>query len=149
MFCLHGRREMHEEIERTEYSLSMMNQPDELAQICLSPQIENSAQLGMMVSLGAHLNEENTATECVDNSLKAFAIPPLDCLFEGAAGAHYPERYFVSGEFLYLRHPGFLPPRKVQITPKQRGFDLDIQKVAKVSQEPVYEVERRVVTPLG
>jgi hypothetical protein len=37
----------------------------------------------------------------------------------------------------------------VQIAPKNRGFDLDIQKIPKMSEEPVYEVERRIVIPLS
>jgi hypothetical protein len=63
----------------------MVNESNELAQICLPPQIDDSAQLRMMVSLCANLYEENAVAECVDDSLKAFAIPPLDRLFESAA----------------------------------------------------------------
>jgi hypothetical protein len=36
----------------------------------------------------------------------------------------------------------------MQIASKQSGFDLDIEKVPKISQKPVYEVERRIVAPL-
>jgi hypothetical protein len=133
MFCLHGGGEMHEEVEGAEHSLGVVNEPDKLTQIRFPSQIDHSVQLWMIVSLGPYLNEENTVAECVNDSLETFMLPPLDRLFERAAGANYPERYFVSGEFLHLRHPRFLPPRKVQIAPKQCGFDVNIQKIAKIS----------------
>ncbi len=149
MFGLDGRGEMHEQVEGAEQALSVVNEPDKLTQIRFPSQIDDSVQRWMMVPLGAYLNEENTVAEGVNDSLKTLMLPPLDCFFESAARADYPERNFVSGEFLHLRHPGFLPPRKVQVTPKQSRLNLDIQKSPKVSQKPVYEVERRIVTPLS
>src|SRR5271168_5030579 len=37
----------------------------------------------------------------------------------------------------------------MQIAAKQGGLNLDIQKTAKVSQKPMYEVERRMCAPLS
>src|SRR5271154_1717138 len=105
LFCLDGSGEMHEQVEGAEHSLGVVNEPDKLTQIRFPSQIDHSVQLWMIVSLGTYLNEENTVAECVNDSLETFMIPPLDCLFKSAARTDYPERNFVSGEFLHLRHP--------------------------------------------
>lgn len=86
----------------------MVDQADQLAEIRLSPKIEDTFKGRVMVSQLSHLDKQDMAAKMIDHVLIARRVPPFDGVIELAAGVEDPERYRVAGNLLDLRHPGFL-----------------------------------------
>src|SRR4051812_36166012 len=93
----------------------MVNKADQLTERGFATQIQDVVQRRVMVPLFPHLDEENAATEQIDQPLETVDVPPLDRKIELATGADDPERKRNLGDFLHLGNPGFFLVRNVNV----------------------------------
>src|SRR5678809_836474 len=100
----------------------------------------------MNVPSFAHLDEKDTTAKVIDYLLPALGIPPLDRIVGLPTGDDDPERHHFTGDFLHLRHPGFLLRGEVNIAFEKGWLDLDSQLPAEVIDEPLDEMQRAVIT---
>src|SRR6516164_6465022 len=76
-FNFDSRGEVHSPSDSTKDALSVVNQPNELAQVCFPPQVNHAIQLWVIVSTLADLHELYLPAKVIDYLLVAFGFPPL------------------------------------------------------------------------
>ncbi len=137
-----GRGQMHQTGDTAKHALGVINQPDELAQIGLTAQVDNTLQRRVMMPHRAHLDELNPVFEAVDDRLIPTNIPPLYRAIVFAPRADDPKRDVLPGDFVDLRVPGFLGRRKMNIAPKKLWTVRMVEALAQERGEPVQGVIR-------
>ena len=104
-FDLDCCRQVHGRGHAAKDSLGVVNQPNELAQVGLPPQVDHSLEFWVMVPALADLNELDLPAKVVDDLLVSFRLPPFYGDIKFPAGYDNPERNVLAREFVHLRVP--------------------------------------------
>lgn len=128
--CLDCRRQMHGERHRADGAVGVVHQTDELADVRLSHQIDDSREPRMPVIGLSALHELDAAPEMIDNLLIACRVPPLGGEIELASRQYDPERALMAG-LLHLAHPGLFQRREVDVPLEFGERDANSQLVFK------------------
>jgi len=86
----------------------MMDEANQLAQGCLTAQIDYPLQSGMMVALISDLHKLDPPREMIDHPLVTTGVPPFDGNVMLPARGNDPKWNVPAGDFVNLRVPGFL-----------------------------------------
>jgi hypothetical protein len=143
-----GRGKMHQERDRAEDALGVVDEADQLTQIGLAAQIDGIAQWLVLVPVLANLDEKNVAGKMIDDALIPLVVPPLDGEIALAAGHHDPEGYAPMNDFLDLRDPGHLLCRDIKIAAKLGRLDCQLKFLVEVVDKAVQKVIRRMVAAM-
>jgi len=103
----------------------------------------------MIVPLLADLNEKNPSPKMVHDFLIARSFPPLNGVIEFTSGAHDPERDRIASDLLHLRYPRFLGRENMDIAPKIRECNLQVQAAVQKVDKSVQEMPRLTVAAIN
>jgi hypothetical protein len=129
--CVHSGGQVHEQCNRAEHAARMIDETNQLTNICFAAQINGSIELRVMVAILADLDELYLSSELIDYSLKAFCAPPLYGYVIFATCGNEPEWNLRTGKLRDLRVPGLFLRRKMDIPLEQRGSDCQVKPAVK------------------
>ena len=136
---------MHVQRHGTENSVGVIDQPHQFAQCRFPPEIQDSLERGMVVSLLAHLHEEDPILEMVHDLLPAPSVPPLDRIVILPARRDDPIRTRPAQGFLDQRRSGLLVLAQVDVPLEFRRPDSQTELFVEVFDESVDEMIGRLV----
>lgn len=123
----------------------MVNQSHQLPQVGLAPQVNHSSERGMIMLQVADLNELDLTTKVIDHFLITRRAPPLDRDVVLAPGHDNPERCVLSCLFVYLRVPGLLKVREMDVAFEGRRLDLELKVSIQELDEAVQAMIGRLI----
>ena len=127
---LHRRREMHRQRDRADYTIRMIHEPDELAEVSLAEKVNDTVQRIMHVPLAAlpALHEENALAEMVYDFLRSSGVPPFCSEIRFATTDDNPEsRVGGAGDLIDLRQPFLFFSSEVNVALECVRMDLDAE----------------------
>ena len=134
--------EVHDSGDGAEDTGAVVDETDELAHIRLPPEIEHTAQCGVMIAGGSDLCEEDAAFEMIYYSLPALGGPPFDSDVGLPTRRDDPIRHIGPDSLGDLRSPSPLQRMKVDVAPKQRRADGDAELAGEILREAMDAVPR-------
>ena len=73
-----GRRQMHQERDRTNHTIGVIHKPYQLPQRCFAAQVQRTNEFWVKVALPSDLHKPDPASEVVDYPLKSLMGPPFN-----------------------------------------------------------------------
>ena len=118
---------MHEERDRAQDSIGVIDEPDQLSDVGFSAKINYPLKFGMKVASSADLDELYSTAKVVDDFLIATSVPPFDRIIAFSTGRHHPVGSVLSDKFCHWRTPELLCARQMDVSFELGGPNLEVQ----------------------
>ena len=106
---------MHEKGDGAQNTLGAVNQADDVSQAGLTAQVQNSSEGGVVMLRVPELNEQEPASEVIDDGLPSAEMPPLDRVVVLPARYDQPVRDFEAGGLAHERGGSLLGVGQIDV----------------------------------